>query len=330
MCAANTGAAAAEIMTAADAIAAVNKDVSPLPPEVANLPTYEAELWVQLADDPSIPAEGPCFDKDGNLYVTTISKGLIYKVTPEKKVSLAYENTATKTTSCAFHKDGRLFIVGTDNNIMYQNKDGSFTKIETRSANGKPDNINDLIFDSNGNLYVTDSDGTAANPVGGVYRFNADFTECVAVIENLAMPNGICLSPDEKVLWVTESGRNALLRAQLNKDGVSLTMFDGLCYAFYGTGAPGGTDGVRTDSAGYVYDAIQLHGRILIFSPTGVPVANVLIPGREEGKYLGVANVTIKPDTNEGYVVAGGGAGKGPSVFKFTTLNKALTPFSHQ
>lgn len=319
-----------KIMTATDAIAAVNRSVCPLPPEVAGLPTYEAEFWVQLSHDASIPAEGPCFDKNDNLYVTTVAKGLIYKVTPDKEVSLAYEDPTTKTTSCAFHKDGRLFIVGTDNNIMYKNEDGSFTKIETRCENGKPDKINDLIFDSNGNLYVTDSDGTAANPVGGVYRFNADFTECVPVVENLAMPNGICLSPDEKILWVTESGRNALLRAQLNNDGVSLTMFDGLCYAFYGTGAPGGTDGVRTDSAGYVYDAIQLHGRILIFSPTGVPVANVIIPGSHDGKYLGVANLTIKPDTNEGYVVTGGGAGEGPCVFKFTTLNEALTPFSHQ
>ena len=317
------------VLPADQAIAKVSKSAWPLPPELVSLPTYNAEFFVELSDDKSIPAEGPAFDRDGNLYVTTIAKGKIFKVTPDKKVSVIYDNKATKTTSCAFHKDGRLFVIGTDNNIWYQNLDGTgMTKIETR-YNGEPNKANDLIFDALGNLYVTDSDGTAANSNGGVYRFNADFTQCVPVVQGLAMPNGICLSPDEKVLWVTESGRNALLRFSFQADGVTLNMFDGFNYAYYGTGAPGGTDGVRTDSAGNVYDAIQKQGRILILNPNGMPIANVLVPGRDKGDYADVANVTIKPGTNEGYIVVGGGT-KGPAVFKFKTVAKALKPFSHQ
>jgi lactonase len=54
------------------------------------------------------------------------------------------------------------------------------------------------------------------------------------------------------------------------------------------------------------YQAIQAQGRLVILNRFGVPVANVVVPGREEGKYLRTTNLAFMPGTNVGYITTGG------------------------
>ena len=62
--------------------------------------------------------------------------------------------------------------------------------------------LNDLVFAGNGDLYFTDQGKTGLHdPTGRVYRFTAD-GHLQALIETLPGPNGLVLSPDEKVLYV--------------------------------------------------------------------------------------------------------------------------------
>ncbi|MCJ7784505.1 MAG: hypothetical protein MUP41_11280, partial [Desulfobacterales bacterium] len=53
------------------------KNEAPLPPSEANLPTIKAEPWLQVEADPNIFLEGPSFDREGNLYVSSIFDGRI-------------------------------------------------------------------------------------------------------------------------------------------------------------------------------------------------------------------------------------------------------------
>jgi len=83
---------------------------------------------------------------------------------------------------------------------------------------------------------VTDWTGNIADPTGGVYRFSADLKTIKPVIEHLAMPNGISLSPEGNVLWVSATASNRLIRLQLAEDGISLDPFEGthIPYRFMG------------------------------------------------------------------------------------------------
>jgi lactonase len=192
---------------------------------------------------------------------------------------------------------------------------------------GKPEKFNDLVFDSHGNLYVTDFTGTVPHPTGGVYRFNSDFSKIDLILDNLAGANGISLTPEGDALWIGETFRNAILRIALEEDGVTVAARDGVCYAYYSTGIPGGPDSNKVDKEGNLYQCIVFQGRAIILNAHGIPIANVVLPGRDEGQNLRSTNLAFRPGTNEGYITAGGDCG--PCVFKFPALAEGLLLYSH-
>lgn len=302
----------------------VGKSVAPLPPDVASLPTITAKPWLQVGTDPNTNLEGPAFDRQGNLFLTDTTQGLVFKITPQKQVTKIFDGSSKiRTDGIAIHKDGRLFINCISGELMSMNPDGSnLTYITARTPQNKPGSMNDLVFDSKGNLYVTDYTGNVGNPTGGVYRFSSDFTTVQPVLERLAAANGISLSPAENMLWVAESGRNSVITIALSADGVTPSS---IRCPFYSTGLS--VDSNRVDEAGNLYQAIRGQGRIIILNAqSGIPIANVLVTGRDEGKYLNTTNLAFKPGTNEGYITTGGKGGAW--IFTFEALAKGLTLFS--
>jgi len=69
-------------------------------------------------------------------------------------------------------------------------------------------------------------------------------------------------------------------------------------------------------------------GRVLILNDRGIPIATVVVPGRDEGKYLRTTNLAFKPGTREGYITAGGEGGAW--IFKFDAIAQGATLFSHR
>jgi len=255
-----------------------------------------------------------------------LNAGKIFKVGPDKKISTVYSQPGLAPCGLAIHKDGRLFVVCISGQILSMNPDGSnATEIRTRYW-GKPVRPNDCVFDSKGNLYVTDWTGTLFDPTGGVYRFSADFKTVQPVVQNMAGPNGILLSPEGNVLWVGEMLRNGLIRIELLPDGVSLPPITPVTCVYYFSGLPG-PDGSAIDSKGQVYQAINFQGRVVVLR-AGVPIAQVVIPGRDEGKHILVTNAAFKPGTSEVYLTL---AGKdGGWIYTFPGLAEGLKLFSHQ
>ena len=84
------------------------------------------------------------------------------------------------------------------------------------------------------------------------------------VIQNISVANGIALSTDEKVLWVTETTTNRLHRIQLEDDGVTIAPF-GATIPYYFTGHEG-PDSVCIDSDDNLYVAMYGQGRVLVFN----------------------------------------------------------------
>jgi lactonase len=306
----------------------ISTSVVPLPPSLTGLPTITAEPWVQIDPGPHVFLEGPAFDREGNLFVSSIFDSRILKITPGKKVTTIFSKEGLLPDGIAIHKDGRLFVVCLTGKIIAINPDGSnLTYIEAKYQ-GRPRSGNDLVFDSKGNFYVTDFTGTIADPTGGVYHFSADFKTVKPVIERLAMPNGISLSPEGNVLWVSETASNRLVRLQLQEDGISLDPFEGTHIPYRFMGAPGGCDSNAVDAEGNLYQCIIFQGRALILNKAGIPIANVLIPGRDEGKYLRSTNVAFNPGTDQVFLTTSGEGGAW--IYQFRGLAKGLRLFSHQ
>ncbi len=304
-----------------------SKSAVPLPPALENLRQIQADVWVQV-DAGEAFLEGPAFDRQGNLYVSSIFDNRIIKITPDKKITTVFQQDGLMPDGIAIHKDGRLFLACLSGKLAVINPDGSGFSVMNAQAQGFPKCLNDLVFDEKGNLYVTDFIGTASEATGGVYRYSADFSTVQPVFKNLASANGIAFHGHTNVLWFSETGRNALHRVEFLEDGVTINPVAGAGIPYRFTGGPGGCDSMAMDAAGNIYQAMIFQGRYLILNSGGIPVAQVLIPGRDKGGLLRTTNVAFKPGTNEAYATVSGKGGA--FIFTFKGLEKGYPLFSHQ
>jgi lactonase len=298
----------------------------PLPPDLKGLPTITAEPWLQIGESPALFLEGPAFDRASNLYISSLLDGRILKITPEKKVATILEQKGLIPNGIAFHKDGRMFVACSSGKLISLHPDGTnVTEIASRYQ-GKPAVFSDLVFDAKGNLYATDFIGHVGNPTGGVYRFSTDFAKVDPVLEGLVLANGVALAPSGKELWVVETGRSDTVLVQLMDDGITIRPPAGCRVPYRFTG--GGCDSMTVDADGNAYVCINGQGRIVVLNPRGIPIANVLMPGRDEGMHLLVTNLKFKPGTDEAYVTVSGKTGGW--VCRFKGLAKAVTLFGDQ
>lgn len=263
-----------------------------------DLQTIIAEPYLKISDQ-GLQLEGPAYDRDNNLYIVEVYGGQIFKITPDKKISVVFPKNTYGPAAIDIHKDGRLFVCGLGDfvkgSIFAINPDGSgFKKIIAENKGYLPD---DMIFDSKGGFYFTDFNGYSTNPTGGVYYVSPDFKKITQVLPNLSIANGICLSPDGKILWVSELGANRLHCVSLLDDGITIAPFGAsIAYYFNGTTGP---DSMCVDSDGNLYVAMYPQGRIMVFNKRGFPIGQILIPGREEGKMLRTTSMAFKPGTND-------------------------------
>lgn len=294
----------------------------PLPPGEAALPASQATHLKNIHPD-SHTLEGSQFDNEGNLYFCDVSAGKILKLDPQNHLQTIAELADLSPSGLSFHPDGRLFVAGNSNNIsqgaiLAMRPDG--TQIETilpREAGFIP---NDLVINSRGGIYFTDFRGNMTDPGGGVYYLAPGAKTPRLLIGNIANANGIALSPDEKTLWVGDYGRSILFRIVLTDECEFNRIHSTPVYYFTGRGP----DSMRVDSDGNLYIAIMSQGRALAFNPVGIPIGQVLLPGRDQGKNLFSASVAINPLNGEMIIVARDDNGGGANLFKSQAFAKGL------
>ena len=299
----------------------------PIPPSERGVQTVEATSWFKVSDA-GVVLEGPVFDRDGDMFFCDVSGRRVLRLTPDKRLSTVVGLDRLSPGGLAFHEDGRLFVAAVDitsgvGSVMAVRPDGSgLQTVIPPQAGYLP---NDLVFGADGGFYFTDFQGSATDPRGGVYYASPDFSTIRPVLARLAMANGVALSPDGKELWATEFGRNLLHRIEL-ADATTITPL-GSAIAYHFTGpAP---DSTRADADGNLYVAIYGQGRVLAFNRNGIPIGQVLLPGREQGHNLQSTSMAIRPGTNDLYIVTSdGNGGQGATIFHAKVFAPGLRPFS--
>jgi lactonase len=309
------------------------RPLAPIPFGERELPTAVARPYFKVGDG-TVALEGPAFDRQGNLLFVDVYGGRVLRLTPERQLTTLYTEKGLHPAGIAIHKDGRIFVacVGPANaegqfsagSVIVLDPDGGNRGTIIAPQAGYV--VDDMVFDRHGGFYFTDFRGTTTEATGGLFYVTPDFKTIKPVIPNMCAANGVALSPDDKVVWATEYCTNRLHRVELSAPGVRLRGGMSTPYTFLGR-AP---DSMRTDSAGNAYVALNWQGRILVLSPFGIPIGQILLPGREENRFLKCTSLAIVPGSRDLLIVARDVVHDGGAViFAARGLAPGFPMFSH-
>jgi gluconolactonase len=210
--------------------------------------------------------EGPVFDAAGNLYVTDIPFGRIFRIDPQGEWELIAEWEG-EPNGMKFLDAHELIITDYRNGLMSCDiRTGVVKPFLDRRNSERFKGVNDLIFDSRGNLYFTDQGQTGLHdPTGRLYRLRPD-GRLEVLLSNVPSPNGVALSPDERVLYLGVTRGNQVWRVPLLEDG-SVSKVS----AFFTSYGPSGPDGLAVDSAGRVIVANPGLGLVWVLNHRAEP-----------------------------------------------------------
>lgn len=184
----------------------------------------------------------------------------------------------------ALDREGRLTICEHGNRrITRLEPNGTVTVLADRYQGKRLNSPNDLVYRSDGTLFFSDppfglpktfADPRKELPISGVYSLKDGELRLAAA--DLAAPNGLAFSPDERVLYVDnwEESRKVILRYEVAPDGSlsSPSVF------FDMTSTPGEIclDGLKVDRRGNLFVAGPRG--LWIISPAGQHLGTVVLP----------------------------------------------------
>ena len=255
--------------------------------------------------------EGPIWIHAGYLLFAEIPSNRILKWAPDAKVTTflhasGYSGSAPfggpepGTNGMTLDKHGRLTVAGHARRDVFRleslEKGAEITVLAERYQGKRLNSPNDVVYRSDGSLYFTDppyglptqgdKDPQKELPFNGVYRIPRavshpagtppDDAKLELAIKDLTRPNGIALSPDEKVLYIAVSDPNhkVWMRYDVKPDG---SVANGRVF-FDATSSTekGLPDGMKVDRAGNVYATGP--GGVWIFSPAGKHLGTIKLP----------------------------------------------------
>ena len=242
------------------------------------------------------------------------NRNTIYRYTPGEGLGLY--RTKSGYTGADIHRyhqpgsngltldgEGRLTIDEHGNRrVTRLETNGTLTVLADRFEGKRFNSPNDLVYRSDGTLYFTDppfglpgvfDDPGKELPWSGVFCVRDGHVALVT--RELAGPNGLAFSPDERYLYVDnwDPAKKVVMRYDVQPDG---SVRNGQVF-FDMTGAPGeeALDGLKVDERGNLY--VSGPGGLWILSPDGRHLGTLQTPelaanfawGDEDGRTLYLA-----------------------------------------
>jgi len=238
-------------------------------------PATEGPVWITDAKSP-----------DGGYFVFTDSRrAQLTRWSPGTGLAQAYDlkkmlgaldPERSPSSGLAVDPQGRIvFCTSGRHAVVRIEPDGKPTILAEKHDGKQLNNPNDVTIAKSGTIFFTDNsrDETGQMPPT-VYRIKGG--QITAVIVGLQGPNGITLSPDNKVLYVNDIRRRMVFRYDVGpNDTVS---GERMFIDMSGDKAEGANDGMRTDTLGNLYDSGP--GGVWIISPAGKHLGTILTPDR--------------------------------------------------
>ena len=268
-----------------------------------------------------ILTEGVAVAPDGMVYFSDITfshqaveengaihAGHIWKYNPSTGKTTIFRSPSGMSNGIKFDAHGNMIICegadfGGQRVIRTDMKTGMSYIIAGMYENRPFNSPNDVTIDEKGRMYFSDPRYLGHEPIEqplmGVYRIDLDGS-IERIITDAGKPNGVCVSPDQKTIYVVSNnngatgferlgnsnaddpdagpvavttplrkGHMALMAYDLHEDGSAT--FRKVLVDYYPEDGP---DGLVCDAAGNLYVAVRAESRpgITIYSPEGEEV----------------------------------------------------------
>jgi gluconolactonase len=238
-------------------------------------------------------AEGPVYFRDGGFLVfSDIPNNRMMRWLEDDGHLSVFRAPSNYTNGNTRDREGRLISCEHDTRRVTRTElDGRITVLIDRFE-GKPLNApNDVAVSSDGAVWFTDPGYGIDGPYEGhkaeaelprnVYRLDPSSGAASVVADTFVRPNGLCFSPDERLIYVVDSGISHGGPAQIRRfdvDGARLRNERVFADDF----APGMTDGLRTDVDGNVWCSMgwadPAEDGVRCYAPDGDLIGKVHLP----------------------------------------------------
>lgn len=239
-------------------------------------------------------AEGPVYFRDGDfLLFSDIPNDRILRFVPDhtglQGTMSVYRQPANNTNGHTRDLQGRLVSCEHGaRRVTRTEPDGSITVLADRWNGRRLNSPNDVVVKSDGTVWFTDPsygilsdlEGWRGEPEYGgchVFRLDPATGALDAVCTDFVKPNGIAFSPDERQLYVADTGFSHddaaprhIRRFQVGEDG---TLSGGEVFA---TCEEGLFDGFRCDTDGRVWTSAG--DGVHCYAPSGDLLGKILVP----------------------------------------------------
>lgn len=277
-----------------------------------------ADTRVEVVREGFEGTEGPVALPDGSILFTENRADRIVRLGLDGSVSTYLEKTGG-ANALALSARGELLAVQTAPSAIAVLQPAP--KVLADRFGGKPFNRpNDFALARSGDLYFSDpgaapqagAPAPAVPPKTGFYWLDRK-GKVHLIADDIRRPNGVALSPDERTVYVADTGGEAVLAWSVNADG-SLTgrrAFARLAgFRTAPNGPTSGADGIVVDQDGRVFVTSTLG--IELFSPEGQPLGVIKLPKQPQNLAFG------GKDRSHLYIVGRG------SAYRIATLTKGV------
>ncbi len=232
--------------------------------------------------------EGPVWFGDaGCLLFSDIPNNRIMRWTPEVGTSV-YRYPSNYANGHTRDREGRLVSCEHGaRRVTRTEYDGSITVIADGYQGKRLNSPNDVVVKSDGTIWFTDPHYGIATDYEGfrgeeelpcnVYRADPSTGTLEAVLTDFACPNGLAFAPDERRLYVSDTGRihdrefeRHIRVFDVAEDG---TLDGGKVFHVID---PGVSDGMRLDSDGNLWSSAG--DGVHCLNPDGVLLGKILVP----------------------------------------------------
>lgn len=289
-------------------------------PVQAAEPIVPADAKLEKLFESRVLTEGVSVAPDGMVYFSEITfshvardeqgaieAGHIWKYDPATGKTTIFRSPSGMSNGIKFDARGRMVVAeGADyggRRVTRTDMTTGKTHIIAAMFEGRPLNSpNDITIDQQGRIYFSDPRYLGYEgldqPVQAVYRLDTDGS-LHRIITDAGKPNGVCVSPDQKTLYVVSNDNGAtsidrlatVVAAQADKVVIPLRKGN-MALMAYDLAADGsakfrktlvdyspfdGPDGLICDKDGNVYAAVRAENRpgICVYAPDGKELAYI-------------------------------------------------------